>query len=44
MLWRWVEENGYAPDGPPLEIYYSDPARVPPEEYLTEVQIPVRRT
>jgi AraC family transcriptional regulator len=42
-LWRWVAANGYVPDGPPLERYFSDPAEVPPEEYLTEVVMPVRR-
>lgn len=43
MLWRWIGENGYAPDGPPMERYYSDPAEVPPEEYLTEIVMPVRK-
>jgi effector-binding domain-containing protein len=41
-VWRWMEEHAYLPDGPPMERYYSDPAEVPPEEYLTEVLIPVR--
>lgn len=43
MLWRWIGENGYVPAGPPMERYYSDPAEVPPEEYLTEVVVPVRQ-
>jgi len=43
MLWRWIGENGYVPDGPPMERYYSDPAEVPPEEYLTEIVMPVRK-
>jgi len=42
MLWRWISENGYAPDGPPMERWHSDPAEVPPEEYLTEIIMPVR--
>ncbi|MCE5191205.1 MAG: GyrI-like domain-containing protein [Actinomycetia bacterium] len=42
-LWAWIGANGYIVTGPPMEIYYSDPARVPPEEYLTEVQIPIAR-
>lgn len=42
-LWSWIAENGYVPDGPPMERYYSDPAEVPPEEYLTQILIPVRR-
>jgi len=40
----WMTEHGYAMDGPPMERYYSDPNEVPPEEYLTEVLIPVRKT
>lgn len=43
MLWDWIAEQGYVPAGPPLERYYSDPAEVPPEEYLTEIVMPVRR-
>jgi len=43
MLEEWIAENGYVPDGPPVERYYSDPAEVPPEEYLTEILVPVRQ-
>jgi effector-binding domain-containing protein len=43
-LFAWIAEQGYRVAGPPREIYYSDPEEVPPEEYLTEVQIPVART
>lgn len=42
-LGQWIAENGYSFAGPPMERYYSDPAEVPPEEYLTEILIPVRR-
>ncbi len=42
-IWAWIGENGYLMAGPPMEIYYSDPADVPPEEYLTEIQMPVVR-
>lgn len=42
MLWAWIPEQGYVPDGPPMERYLSDPAEVPPEEYLTEIVMPVR--
>lgn len=38
----WMTEHGYAMDGPPMERYYSDPNEVPPEEYLTEILMPVR--
>jgi effector-binding domain-containing protein len=41
-LFKWIAENGYVPDGPPSETYFSDPAEVPPEEYLTEIHVPVR--
>lgn len=42
-LFTWIAGNGYRPDGPPAEFYYSDPDETPPEEYLTEVRIPVAR-
>lgn len=41
QLMAWVHEHGYTLAGPPREAYMSDPAEVPPSEYLTEVQIPV---
>jgi len=44
QLDAWVAENGYSVVGPPREIYHSDPDEVPPEEYLTEVQMPVAKT
>ena len=40
-LTQWVIENGHAIVGPPMEVYYSDPDSVPPEEYLTEIQMPI---
>lgn len=40
-LFEWVAANGYVVAGPPRERYYSPPD-VPPEEYRTEVLIPVR--
>lgn len=43
MLWGWIAEQGYVPAGPPMERYLSDPADVPPEEYLTEIVMPVRK-
>ncbi len=40
---QWMATHGYEMDGPPMERYYSDPDKVPPEEYRTEVLLPVRR-
>lgn len=40
----WIAANGYAIAGPPSEVYLSDPAGTAPEDYLTEVRFPVRRT
>ncbi len=42
-LWTWIGANGYRIAGPPMEIYFSDPNKVAPEEYLTEIQMPVVR-
>lgn len=42
QLMQFVASQGYAPAGPPMERYYSDPEEVPPEEYLTEIMMPVR--
>jgi effector-binding domain-containing protein len=42
-LFAWIAGNGYRPSGPPSETYYSDPATTLPEEYLTEIQVPVER-
>lgn len=40
-MWAWLGANGYTIAGPPMEIYFSDPNTVPPEETLTEIQMPV---
>jgi len=42
-LMQWVAGQGYVIAGPPEEVYLSDPDEVPPEEYLTEVRLPVAR-
>lgn len=42
-LGEWVAAEGYRMVGAPMEIYYSDPAEVGPEEYLTEIQFPVAK-
>lgn len=43
-LKTWILEHGYRVVGPPEEVYFSDPAEVPPSEYLTEVRFPVARS
>ena len=40
-LMRWVEANSYHLTGPTREIYLTEPGKVPPAEYVTEVQAPV---
>ena len=41
---RWIADNGYQIVGPGIEVYLSDPEKTPPEELLTEVRFPVRKT
>ena len=41
-LTSWIAEQGYAITGAPVEVYYSDTASTPADEYLTEVRFPVR--
>jgi len=41
-VYGWVEEHGREAAGPMREVYLTDPDEVPPEEYLTEVQWPIR--
>jgi effector-binding domain-containing protein len=40
-LMAWPEANGYQIVGPFTEVYHSDPASVPPEEWKTEIAMPV---
>ena len=42
-LGQWIAAEGYDIVGPPMELYYSDPANTPPAEYLTEIQFPVAK-
>lgn len=42
-LMRWISDRSYVPDGPPGEVYMSDPNDAPPSEYLTEIRVPVRK-
>jgi len=40
-LGRWLGESGHTPVGPPEELYLNDPGENAPEEYLTEVRMPI---
>lgn len=42
-LMKWVNEQGYYVSGPCCEVYLNDPDKVAPEEYLTELQLPVEK-
>lgn len=39
---KWMSEHGHQPAGPPRELWYSDPDEVAPEDYVTEIQMPIR--
>lgn len=40
----WVNDNGYEPDGPLLNIYHISPHETKnPQEFVTEVCCPVRK-
>jgi DNA-binding transcriptional MerR regulator/effector-binding domain-containing protein len=44
VVFRWIEDNGYAPAGNPRESYIDGIwNRGDPADWLTEVQVPVRR-
>ena len=40
-LEAWIPEHGYHVVGPPEEVYFSDPSITLPQDYLTEVRMPV---
>jgi len=42
-LFQHAIEKGYAPIGPPMEIYLNDPAKVPESKLLTEIQLPIEK-
>lgn len=42
-LWECVAAEGYEIDGPPIERYNSDPDTTPPEEYVTDVMVPLKK-
>jgi len=42
-LHRWMREHGHTPAGPPCEVYLISPAQTDrPDEYLTEIDVPIR--
>lgn len=43
-LGGWIAENGYEINGPTEEVYLSDPNATPPEQLVTEIRFPVRKT
>lgn len=42
-LGKWTEANGYHIAGEAREVYMSDPAKTMPEDYVTEIQMPVAK-
>lgn len=40
-LFAWLAENHKKVAGPTREVYMNDPKKVPPEELLTEIYVPV---
>jgi effector-binding domain-containing protein len=40
----WIAKHRYAPNGPPMEVYLKGPNETQkPEEYLTEIRVPVKK-
>lgn len=42
-LQKWVDDMGFKMDGPPVEVYYSDPDDTPIDESITEIRFPVTK-
>jgi AraC family transcriptional regulator len=40
-LMDWAQRNEYQIVGPPVEVYWSDPEKVPEERWVTEIWFPV---
>ncbi|MBI5231759.1 MAG: GyrI-like domain-containing protein [Coriobacteriales bacterium] len=43
QLAEWIDAKGFASSGPTMELYLSDPDEVPPEQYVTEIRMPVAK-
>ncbi|MEQ8175510.1 MAG: MerR family transcriptional regulator [Syntrophomonadaceae bacterium] len=41
-LFTWINNNGYQAQVPTREVYINDPAVTPPEQLVTEIQIPIQ--
>ena len=41
VLMSWIGKNGKKITGPLREVYLNDPREVPPEEILTEIDVPI---
>jgi effector-binding domain-containing protein len=39
---EYMAKKGYEYAGAPMELYLSDPQKTPPDEIMTEMQVPVR--
>ena len=42
-IFIWANKNDYRITGPLMEIYLKGGPEVPPEEYLTEVRLPIMK-
>lgn len=42
-LKEWIEAECYENAGPSFEIYLTDPGKTPPEQYITEVYVPIKK-
>lgn len=43
LIYKWIGENKYVPNGPTMERWLNDPASTPPEQLQSEIIIPVTR-
>ena len=43
-LKQWIDNEGYEVIAPPFEIYTTDPHQTDPENYITEVYFPVKKS
>lgn len=40
-LFKWIGEKGYVPAGPPVGVFFSDPAQIPAEDLVWELRCPL---
>ena len=43
-LFAWIPSQACQVCGPPRELYLNDPGEAAPDEYLTEIQVPVTKS